>query len=170
MTSRDESGALLWEFRGFAILSSQFTFDQSWKPWQSSYGTRTRVGIDSLHLVRLVKATGVHDDITVSIGRTIDKIGRQLILRSIHDQSYSSSLPATSQEHSIIIPYTAILNLDIEALDLAAAASYKLWRSACHCVTSGRKIRRSYVNNPFTSPSTSVVCVQTPALHAYIAI
>lgn len=49
---------------------------------------------------------------------------------------------------------------------LPSAALYNAWMSSRHCVSLTRTTRRSYETKPFTSPSTSVVCVQTAPLHA----
>lgn len=54
-----------------------------------------------------------------------------------------------------------------EELVLLEAASYKPWISSFHWVSFTRLTRRSYVINPFTSPSTSTVWVHTPTLQAY---
>jgi hypothetical protein len=57
-------------------------------------------------------------------------------------------------------------NLLVAPEALRAAAAYKAVTSSFHCVSFILMNRRSYVINPFTSPSTSVVWVHTPPEHA----
>lgn len=89
-------------------------------------------------------------------------------VHALHVTRYTSTshphgraIVSSSQSYCPGGPYCCC-GVVVDPLLLAAAASYSALMSARHWSASGLRILRSYVSKPLTSPSTSLVWVQTP--------